>query len=269
MMGLSTTNLMMTKMKRSCCKWSWTERSSNSLRITMGQLQQLQERRGFRIPYCGLTTMVLNVISVLSTHSGWYNVYVRHPRVHDIRFLKKFRRRFRISYPQFKELYERLQGEPMFRRWHTGTTIGFGSNPVTPFPLLCLTSLRYLGRTWTFDDLAENTAISEHVIRDFFHVFIDYGSTTLYYLYVRSPLIRRLYMVHHLYYFAMHHAIYKVDASAPYIVTVHHAMGTNTITQPPAPTNCACSIPFGKQTCYFPSHRYYCNHHGIGESNNF
>jgi hypothetical protein len=83
----------------------------------------------------------------------------------------------------FKELHEHLQGEPMFRRWHIGTTIGFSDNASTPIPLLLLTSLRYLGRGWTFDDLSENTAISQHVIRDFFHVFIDYGSTTLYFLY--------------------------------------------------------------------------------------
>ena len=121
-------------------------------------------------------------------HTWWYNAYVLHPRLQDASFLKKFRTRFRLPYPQFKELHEHLQGEPMFRRWHIGTTIGFSDNASTPIPLLLLTSLRYLGRGWTFDDLSENTAISQHVIRDFFHVFIDYGSTTLYFLYVRSPL---------------------------------------------------------------------------------
>jgi hypothetical protein len=53
--------------------------------------------------------------------------------------------------------------------------------------LLLLCSLRYLGRGWTFDDLSENTAISQEVIRTFFHEFIYYGSTVLYNKYVRTP----------------------------------------------------------------------------------
>ncbi len=39
--------------------------------------------------------------------------------------------------------------------------------PPTPIPLLLLTSLRYLGRGLTFDDLAENTAMSEETVRVF------------------------------------------------------------------------------------------------------
>jgi hypothetical protein len=63
----------------------------------------------------------------------------------------------------------------MFRRWHIVTTFGFSDNASTPIPLLLTSLLRYLGGGWTFDDLSENTAISQHVIRDFFHVLSTLG----------------------------------------------------------------------------------------------
>jgi hypothetical protein len=40
--------------------------------------------------------------------------------------------------------------------------------PATPLPLLLLCVLRYIGRGWTFDDLSENTGISEEIVRVFF-----------------------------------------------------------------------------------------------------
>jgi hypothetical protein len=53
--------------------------------------------------------------------------------------------------------------------------------------LLVLGSLRYLGRGWTFDDIEESMAVSQEVHRNFFHVFINFGSTTLYDRYVQFP----------------------------------------------------------------------------------
>jgi hypothetical protein len=50
-----------------------------------------------------------------------------------------------------------------------------------------LAALQYLGWGWTFDDLAESTAISQEVLCVFFHSFIDFGSTVLYKLYIRPP----------------------------------------------------------------------------------
>ena len=50
-----------------------------------------------------------------------------------------------------------------------------------------LGSLRYLGRGWTFDDIEENTAISNEVHRTFFHHFVEFGSTVLYDKYVLTP----------------------------------------------------------------------------------
>ncbi len=63
----------------------------------------------------------------------------------------------------------------------------FTHEPPTPIPILLLTSLRYLGRGLTFDDLAESTAMHEETVRVFFHCFIDYGSSVLYALYIRPP----------------------------------------------------------------------------------
>ncbi len=51
------------------------------------------------------------------------------------------------------------------------------SNTPSPLELLILASLRYFGHSWTFDDLAEATAISISALRDFFHTFIIIAST--------------------------------------------------------------------------------------------
>ena len=40
----------------------------------------------------------------------------------------------------------------------------------------------------TFDDIEESTAISAETIRQFFHIFIKYGSTSLFKKYVIIPL---------------------------------------------------------------------------------
>jgi len=57
----------------------------------------------------------------------------------------------------------------------------------SPIELLTLATLHYLGRGWTFDDLEEATFINCETIRQFFHRFIDYGSTVLYNMHVIFP----------------------------------------------------------------------------------
>ena len=54
--------------------------------------------------------------------------------------------------------------------------------------LLLLGTLRYLGRSHTFDDACESTFISADVHRVFFQAFIEYGSTVLYEKHVLAPL---------------------------------------------------------------------------------
>lgn len=73
-----------------------------------------------------------------------------------------------------------------FARWKQGKCDAVHQES-TPLSLLILCALRYLGRGWTFDDLSENTCISEEVIRIFFHQFILFGSTELYEKFVVTP----------------------------------------------------------------------------------
>jgi hypothetical protein len=118
----------------------------------------------------------------------WYSVYILEPDLEDPKFHKLFHRRFRLPYAQFIDLGERLEVHEIFARWHSGKVNPFTQDPPAPIPLLLLTSLRYLGRGLTFDDLAESTALHEETIRVFFHCFIDYGSSVLYArLYIRPP----------------------------------------------------------------------------------
>ncbi|KAG7368518.1 hypothetical protein IV203_031261 [Nitzschia inconspicua] len=86
----------------------------------------------------------------------------------------------------YKDHLEELKESPHFERWKEGKTDCVG-RPAAPLALLLLTALRYLGRGWTFDDLSEATAISEEVIRVFFHRYIEFGSTTLFQKYVLAP----------------------------------------------------------------------------------
>ena len=97
------------------------------------------------------------------TMSCWYNYYIEHPDLDNPRFHKKFRRRFRMPYNEYRQLLLIAEAEPILARWKPGNTDALG-NPVTPISLLLLCALRYLGRGWTFDNLSENTAISEEVI---------------------------------------------------------------------------------------------------------
>ena len=123
---------------------------------------------------------------VLPRQSWWFNAYLANPNLDSDVFHKKFRLRFRLPYAEFLELVQLLEQNDAFSRWHDGKETVAGAK-AAPISLLVLTALRYLGRGWTFDDCAENTAISPEVIRVFFHVFIGYGATELYERYVNAP----------------------------------------------------------------------------------
>lgn len=120
--------------------------------------------------------------------SSWYGLYlsegaaqIRNPSKH---FRKKFRRRFRMPYSSFFEFAAFAEESIYFNRWKGKDALGV---PATPLPLLLLGALRYLGRGWTFDDLEESTGINEETHRQFFHVFIKWGSCELYDAYVVLP----------------------------------------------------------------------------------
>jgi hypothetical protein len=105
--------------------------------------------------------------------------------IESSRMQEKFRVRFRLPYPNFRELVEWVSADPLFDRW-----CGWKSNnkKASPVELLVLGALRYLGRGWTFDDIEECTAISKEVHRIFFHKFILFGSTELYRRMVIAPI---------------------------------------------------------------------------------
>lgn len=108
-------------------------------------------------------------------------------------WVKTFRSRFRLTYESFLALLNMVVGSRsgLFKRWvinsrptMTGATSKRTSSPIE---LLLLGSLRYLGRGWTFCDLAESTYIHREVHRVFFHRFIKFGARELYPMYVKMP----------------------------------------------------------------------------------
>jgi hypothetical protein len=97
----------------------------------------------------------------------------------------KFRNRFRLPYANYLELLQWIRDDTRFARW-CGAKVN--KKMSSPIELLVLGSLRYLGRGWTFDDIEEQTAISREVHRSFFHVFIEFCSTSLYSRFVLTPV---------------------------------------------------------------------------------
>ena len=89
--------------------------------------------------------------------------------------------------PLFEELVSMAEESPLFARSSSGSTDVTGQE-AAPLSLLILCALRCLGRGWTFDDLSENTGISEEVTRVLFHKFVEFGATVLYQKFVVAPL---------------------------------------------------------------------------------
>ena len=139
-------------------------------------------------------------------------MYVKNPPVHDDKFQKKFRLRFRMPHEEFVKLVDKCKASPMFRRWMSKDAVG---RPSSPIELLVLGSLRYLGRGLTFDDIEEYTSINEETIRQFFHVFIEFWATTLYDEYVYYPKTEEEVLNHTGEFDAagMHGAIASTDAT--------------------------------------------------------
>jgi len=127
------------------------------------------------------------------TESVWYKSYVLPDTLARPSDRLQFRRRFRMTRERFKDLLGAVcaassfkpaknneneeEKQLLFGRWQSCDAVGKKSSPLE---LLLLGSLRYLGRGWTFDDLREVTAISVETHRQFFHVFLEWGSVALY-----------------------------------------------------------------------------------------
>jgi hypothetical protein len=116
---------------------------------------------------------------ILPEDSLWYKAYASNFLMlePELSMAKKFRERIRLPYPNFLQLVASVSKSKLFDRW-----CGHKRNnkQASPIELLVLGSLRYLGRSWTFDDVEENTAVSKEVHRTFFHHFVEFGSTVLY-----------------------------------------------------------------------------------------
>jgi hypothetical protein len=123
-------------------------------------------------------------VALLPMDTAWYRSYVLYPVEDYPRALKKFRQRFRLPYHKFKETTELLKQCELFKRWMQPDTSG---SPPSPIELMILGVLRYIGRGWTFDDVEEATAINEETHRQFLHIFIHWGSTTLFDMHVKMP----------------------------------------------------------------------------------
>ena len=116
--------------------------------------------------------------------STWFSLYLHSPPVGK-RLLKIFRNRFRIPYDEFLILSDEILNHELFSRWSNKDACG---NKPSDIRLLLLGTLRYIGRAHTFDDACESTYISAEVHRQFFMLFLEYGSEVLYNKYVINAL---------------------------------------------------------------------------------
>jgi hypothetical protein len=149
-----------------------------------------RQRSVKRIRFEAFDPITGNLIPLDPKFTLWYSLYVSQPQVHKPKFLKKFRRRFRLPYDKFVELVDICKeatdhdGNLYFQRWMSSDCVGEQSSPIE---LMILGSLRYLGCGWTFDDIEEATAISEETHRQFFHVFVTFGGEYLFKKWVIAP----------------------------------------------------------------------------------
>ena len=78
---------------------------------------------------------------------------------------KAFHHRFCLPYTQYLKLLEDIGSNKLFNHWCGNKR---NNKKVSPVDLLLLGLLRNLGRSWTFDDCEESTAIDQEVHRVFF-----------------------------------------------------------------------------------------------------
>ena len=127
-----------------------------------------------------------NVVPLDPKYSTWYITYCSHPRLSCKHFHTLFRRRFRLPYKEYLQLVQEARESGIFAIWDTGRKSAVGTLS-SPLELMVLGALRYLGRGWTFDDLQEATGIDSDTHRQFFHLFLVFGSTILFDKHVRIP----------------------------------------------------------------------------------
>ena len=93
-----------------------------------------------------------------------------------------------MPYVTFLDLVDECKKSKILETWNGLNPINvYNGKIIYPMELLVLCVLRYLGRGLTMDDLQECTAINAETIRTFMAKFIKFGSTDLYYKYVKMP----------------------------------------------------------------------------------
>ena len=122
-------------------------------------------------------------------HTQWWQNYVINAQPDKLWWRKLFANRFRIPYDNYLELVQMCLDSPLLSQW-SPLAYGMRKNKKqgAPIQLLVLCALRYLGRGWFLDDLAETVVISVETIRLFINKFIEFGATTLYDKYVVQPM---------------------------------------------------------------------------------
>ena len=94
-------------------------------------------------------------------------LYVANPPSSD-RLLALFRLRFRLPYEYFLSLSDEISDDSNFEQWkHTDAS----GAPPSNLKLMLLGPLRYIGRAWTYDDIAEANGISMDTNREFMNLF--------------------------------------------------------------------------------------------------
>ena len=79
---------------------------------------------------------------------------------------------------------DKISDDSNFEQWKHPDAAGV---PPSNLKLILLGALRYTGRAWTYDDIAEANGISMDTNREFMNHFLDFGSRVLYQKWVLEP----------------------------------------------------------------------------------
>ena len=102
----------------------------------------------------------------------WYLLYVALPHSSK-RLLALFRLRFRLPYQSYIDLSDEIYEDSNFEQWRNNDVSGESPSNLK---LMLLGALRYIGRAWTYDDIAEANGISLDTNREFMNHCLDFGS---------------------------------------------------------------------------------------------
>ncbi|CAM9648073.1 unnamed protein product, partial [Discosporangium mesarthrocarpum] len=98
----------------------------------------------------------------------------------------KFRRRFRLPFPFYKELVEECKRKSWFGRLGSADAVGRASTPVELKASL-LTVLQILGRGNCFNDIQMVTGIHESTVQACFHTFCKNFAKGMYKAWISAP----------------------------------------------------------------------------------